>query len=210
MLGTMTNERELKFSTTGDVPPDEEELAAALSRAGFELGPSTTLYNKDRYFDDARLSLSRAGLAVRRRMSEGRMLATLKTRGRVEGALHDREEIELAMDGPEWPLPIRNRIAMVTFPGLLQPHTIVETERVRYAVLARGKPLALLAFDTVSARPQQGDRSVGFEEIEIEALGSAKAETLQRIAGAVAETLPLSSNTTTKLERVRELLLLGD
>jgi inorganic triphosphatase YgiF len=203
-------ERELKFSTAGANPPGEEELAEALAREGFELGPAAVVHNKDRYFDDARLSLSRAGLALRRRMSEGEMLATLKTRGSVTVALHDREEIELPMDGREWPKPILDRVATVTVPGLLQPHTLVETKRHRFAVLHGGRPVAVLAFDKVTARSQHGERSVGFDEVEIEAHGATDGATLERIAGAVAEVVALTPNALTKLERVRELLMLGD
>jgi inorganic triphosphatase YgiF len=203
-------ERELKFSTAGTTPPSEQELAEALARAGFDLGPVTIVHNKDRYFDDARLSLSRAGLALRRRMSEGEMLATLKTRGSVAGALHDREEIELPMDGREWPKAILDRVAVVTVPGLLQPHTVIETKRQRFAVLREGRPVAVLAFDKVSARSQHGERSVGFDEVEIEAHGHTDDATLERIAGAVAEVVALTPNAVTKLERVRELLMLGD
>jgi triphosphatase len=203
-------ELELKFSTPRRDPPDEFELSAALSRAGFELGPGTRVDNKDRYFDDPRLSLSRAGLALRRRMSEGRMVATLKTRGTVDGAIHDRDEIELPMEGQAWPRPILDRIAVVTAPGLLEPHTLIETGRLRFAVLEAGKPVAVLAFDSVIASSQRGERSVGFEEVEIEAHGSTDRDVLGRIASAVAETMPLAENSATKLERVRELLMLGD
>lgn len=206
----VSNERELKFSTLREDAPNDVELGLALDRAGFELGPGARIRNKDRYFDDSRLSLSRAGVALRRRMSEGQMLATLKTRGRVDGALHDREEIELPMEGQEWPKPILDRIATVTAPGFLQPHTVIETERVRYAVLMQGKPVAQLAFDSVSARAQQGERSVGFDEVEIEALGSTPVDTLERIAGAVGELIALAPNSSSKLERVRQLLMVGD
>jgi inorganic triphosphatase YgiF len=206
----VSNERELKFTTPESSPPAEEDLAQALSRAGFELGPASRLRNKDRYFDDPRLSLSRAGLALRRRMSEGQMLATLKTRGLVAGALHDRDEIELPMDEQQWPAAILNRVAMVTAPGLLQPHTLIETDRVRYAVLGQGKPVALLAFDSVTARSQHGERSVGFEEVEIESHGPTPAATLELVAAAVGEVIPLTPGSASKLERVRELLMLGD
>ncbi|MEX2535682.1 MAG: CYTH domain-containing protein [Trueperaceae bacterium] len=206
----MAIERELKFSTPRDQPPSEEELRAALAGAGFDLGAAAGVHNKDRYFDDARLNLSRAGLALRRRMTEGQMLATLKTRGRVDGALHDREEIELAMEGQEWPQVIYNRIAAITAPGLVQPHTLVETERLRYAVLKDGRAAAVLAFDSVTARTQHGDRTVSFNEVEIEAHGNTDDATLDAIAAAVAEVIPLTPNSFSKLERVRELLMVGD
>ena len=206
----MTSERELKFSTQRDGAPTDAELGAALSSAGFDLGPVAHVHNKDRYFDDARLSLSRAGLALRRRMTEGQMLATLKTRGLVQGALHDREETELPMDGRAWPKPILDRIAAVTSPDLVKSHTVIETERVRYAVLEEGRTAALLAFDSVTARSQNGERSVSFDEVEIEAHGSTESETLERIAAAVDQVVTLTPNSTTKLERVRQLLMFGD
>lgn len=207
---SVPSELELKFSTPSEGPPSEDELRSALAAGGFELGPPLQVENKDRYFDDPRLSLSRAGLALRRRMSEGKMLATLKTRGTVDGALHDRDEIELPMEGQEWPRQILDRIVRVTSPSLLQPHTTVETERLRYGILREGRLVALLAFDSVSARSQRGERSVGFEEVEIEAHGRTDRGTLDLIAAAVAEVVPLSANSASKLERVRELLLIGD
>ena len=203
-------ERELKFSTTHSGPPDEAELRAALTAAGFELGPARTVIVKDRYFDDARLSLSRAGVALRRRMMDGQMLATLKTRGTVSGALHDRDELEMPISDQEWPKPIYDRIAVLTAPGLLQARTIIETERHSHAVLVDGAPVATLAFDAVTARPQNGKRSVSFDEVEIEAHGSTGAETLEAIAAAVESVAPLTANPSSKLERARELLLLGD
>lgn len=205
----MVNERELKFSTQLEGEPNAAELERSLAAAGFDLGPAARVYNKDRYFDDARLSLSRAGLALRRRMTDGEVVATLKTRGRVEGALHEREEIELPMEGREWPRPILDRIETITAPGMVQTHTIIETERVRYAVLEAGRPAAVLAFDSVTARTPHAERTVGFTEVEIEAHGPTGIDTLERIAGAVDEVVPLTANSTTKLERVRQLLMFG-
>ena len=206
----VANERELKFSSQLDRDPNESELAGALEAAGFVLGPATRIHNKDRYFDDARLSLSRAGLALRRRMSEGEVVATLKTRGQIVGALHDREEIELPMEGHAWPKPIRDRVETLTELGMIKTHTVIETERLRYAVLEGGRPVAILAFDSVTARTPQGERSVGFSEVEIEAHGPTEAGTLERIAQAVDRIVPLTANSSTKLERVRQLLMFGD
>ncbi|MEX2501073.1 MAG: CYTH domain-containing protein, partial [Trueperaceae bacterium] len=114
----MPTETELKFSRVDEHVPSEMELAAAFEAAGLRVGPAKRVLNVDRYFDDARASLARVGYALRTRMSDGAMLATLKTLGSVEGALHRRDELELplpedASGADPWPEAIAERVRMV-------------------------------------------------------------------------------------------------
>lgn len=205
----MSRERELKFSTTSEHVPATAELAPALERAGFELGQPALVQIRDRYFDDARASLARAGLALRRRMAEGRMVATLKDRGTVRDGMHDRSELELPLPQHGWPDAIAERVSVVTDPQSLKPYTVIDTEQCRWAVTREGRSVAVLTFDAVTAKQQHGERTVHFNEVEIEAVGAVQEEELRRIAGAVAEVVPLTPSDTTKLERARTLLLLG-
>jgi len=205
----VNSEHELKFSTPEEGAPDEAALREAVEAAGFELGPAVDVSHKDRYYDDSRLSLSRAGYALRRRMGEGKVVATLKTKGTVAGASHQRGELELPLEGNDWPKAIYDRIAPVCVPGYLQPQTVIETERVIYSVLEEGAVIAILSFDAVTGKAQNGTASVSFNEVEVEAKGEVEERKLEAIAQAVGQVLPLVPSESTKLERVRQLLMGG-
>lgn len=208
-VGPAPIERELKYGTAADAPPDLEDLARSLRHLGLEPAPPVVVRSRDRYYDDARLSLSRAGLALRRRLSEGSAVATLKSRGVVRGALLEREELELPLAGNDWPKPILDRVARCTAPGLLQPHTVIDTERSRFALMEGERPVALLCFDSVSGRSQNGVTEVGFAEVEIEAVAGTDVDLLTRIGEALTDLLSLTPDPVNKLDRVRELLMLG-
>lgn len=211
----MPSERELKFSRSDERVPSSAELAPHLEAVGLALGPATHVVQKDRYYDDARASLGRAGLALRQRMSEGAVVATLKSAGAVEGALHEREELELpvpadASAGEPWPHEIAERVRMVTDPRTLKAIFELNTERVVFDVLDGEAAAAQLSFDAVRARRPGGSNSAHFDELEVEAIGEAPAELLERVAAALQEVLVLTPASHTKLERARALLMLID
>jgi inorganic triphosphatase YgiF len=206
----MAVELELKFSSDGRVP-DRQELADALEHLGLAVGEASTSFIKDRYFDDPRASVTRAGLAVRRRMADGKMLATLKTRGHVSGALYQREEIEEPLPDRGWPQAIHDRISLVTDPAALKPYTVLDNQRTTLPLLRDGRTVATLAFDSVTAGLQSGGGKVHFAEVEVEAAEpvadpAAAAELLDGIGQALAGILPLRAGTLTKLERAQALL----
>lgn len=211
----MATELELKFTTDGSPLPPRDALTAALAARGITVAGVAVEHVKDRYFDDARASLSRAGLALRRRMRDGRMLATLKSRGAVAGSRHLREEIELPLPERGWPPEIEARISMVTDVGALKPYTVLDSERTVFRLAdATGTTRALLSFDLVTARFQHGDLKVEFLEIEVEAAGedaTAAADLFLQEAASTLETLvPLVPSPFTKLERAQALLLGAD
>jgi inorganic triphosphatase YgiF len=98
----MPLEQELKFSLIDDIPrPDE--LQTIFKQAGLEIVSQGTQKHFDVYFDDPKESLRKAGIALRKRRSANKMVATLKTNATVSGELHKREETELEMLGNTWP-----------------------------------------------------------------------------------------------------------
>ena len=202
----MPTERELKFTVDVERAPSDDALLAAFEGAAMRLEARGTLTHADRYYDDPRLSLSRSGVALRRRIGGGRILATLKTHGRVVGALHEREEIELPMEGRAWPDPIRDRVARITDPEALKGRFELETARRRFMVHGPEGELAELSIDQVEASRPTGGRSVRFAEIEIEDRGGGTAS-LERIAARLAEFVDLRPSDETKLEKARRLLL---
>ena len=214
----MATETELKFSLVDEQVPAAEELAAALEAHGFSVAAASTTVHKDRYYDDPRLSLARAGYALRRRMADGELLATLKTLGSVEGALHRRDELELPIEGGAdpwnpWPEPIAERLRVVTDVRSLRGTFELTTERTSFPLHEHGRTVAVASFDDVAARRPSAERSVHWNELEIESaadLGPDAAEAvLSRAAEGVAALLALVPTSHTKLERARALLMLG-
>jgi inorganic triphosphatase YgiF len=209
-------ETEAKYSLATDEVPQPEELDAAFVAVGLRVGPPTTVVHKDRYYDDARLSLARAGYAVRRRMAEGELLATLKTLGTIQGALHRREEIELPI--PEssdpwdpWPEPIAERIRTVTDPRGLRGTVELVIERTSFEVREGDRTVAVASFDAVAARKPQGERSAHWNELEVEVAPDAPdpEALVARAAEALGRLMPLVPSPQTKLERAQAVLVLG-
>lgn len=205
----MPTERELKFSIDADRAPSDESVVGAFAGTDLRLEPRGKLAHTDRYYDDPRLGLSRAGVALRRRIGGGRIVATFKTRGRVVGGLHEREEIELPMEGRAWPDPILDRVSAITDVEALKGRFELETARRRFVVHGLDGELAEVSIDRVEASRPTGGRTVGFAEIEIEDRGGG-AQALERIAARLAEIVDLQPSDETKLEKARRLLLGAD
>ena len=202
-------ERELKFSLLDETFPATDDLRAAFEQAGYHLVAEGEVAQQDRYYDDMSSSLKKRGLALRRRTVDGASVATLKRQGKVTGALHERDEIELPLKGGSWPGPIHRVVAALTDPADLRSRLDLSTRRLRYRVRKADSDLALLVFDEVEASYPLSDQSVHFTEAEIEAVGEAHANTLQVIADIVDRLVRLSPNTASKLERAEALLSLG-
>jgi len=223
----MATETEAKYSLMSEHVPSAAELSAALAEVGLETGPARHVVNKDRYYDDARLSLARSGFALRRRMADGQLLATLKTLGTVEGAVHRRDEIELPIPDDAdpwepWPTPIADQVRTVADPRSLRGTFELVVERVSFELIERGRAVAVASFDDVAARRPSAERSVHWNELEIETVtgdaasggappltGEAVADVLERAATAIDRVVTLVPSSQTKLERAQALLMLG-
>jgi inorganic triphosphatase YgiF len=169
-----------------------------------------TAVHVDRYYDDDAGALAAAGVALRRRETGGTTLAAVKTLGTVEGALHVRDEIEAAVVGDDWPVPIARRLAEHVALWQLRPRVELTTERTTYQVVHEGRPVALLAFDEVRARTPGAEREALFAEAEVEALGDPTSDAVLAGAAEVVErVVRLTPSAVTKLQRAEALLSLG-
>ncbi len=202
----MPLERELKYSLLDPYAPAPVELEAAFEAAPFTAAELHEQRVIDRYFDDDRRSLKGAGMALRQRSIDGRHLATLKTRGSVDGALHERDELELPSDHRGWPAAIVDRLRGVVRPEDLRPLLEVHALRRRFRVTEGDVAVALLSFDAVEARAPDGEHSAHFDEVEIEAAEGVPAATLEAIAERLGQVVALTATGTTKLERAEALL----
>jgi len=204
----MAIERELKFSLV-DAPPAAAEVVRAFRGSPFELEPLGSRTHVDRYYDDAGRSLAASGVALRRRRTGATELATLKWAGTVDGAKHEREEIEAATLGEGWPAVVLERLALHLDGGHVQdlrPRLELTVDRATYAVRRGGALVATLMLDDVSARYPDGDHQALFWEAEVEGHDvSVLADVVDRLALVVVLT-PSSAN---KLERAEAMLELG-
>lgn len=76
------------------------ELLRLRDLAGYTLIPTAAAHVADRYFDTADGRLLAAGYACRLRTEGASVLATLKSLGGVQGAVHHRDEQEVQL--PAW------------------------------------------------------------------------------------------------------------
>ncbi|MDR9392365.1 MAG: CYTH domain-containing protein, partial [Trueperaceae bacterium] len=203
----MKTERERKYLRPAGDPPDRAALTEAWAPWGLEVGDAVHLEHRDRYYDDPRLSLQRAGFALRRRTGEGRVVATLKTLGTVQGAEHVRGELEVVLDAdaPQgWPTGIADAVGTVTDPGALHVVMALDVVRTDRPVLRGGVRVATLSFDTVAARKPGQDRRVAWSEVElewVEDVADDASEALAGGAGALAAAFGWTASDRTKLER---------
>ncbi len=208
-------ERELKYSLVD--PPPAPAVVVALGHPGpYAFVEAGAGVHRDRYYDGAAGQLRRAGWALRQRRAlapgagdEPAVVATLKGAGRVNGALHEREEFEAPMEGRAWPLPIARRVTAHVALRDLRPQLTLEVDRTSYRVTFEGRAVASLSFDRVTVRLPGGDRSAHFDEVEIEALGERGTGALQGIVDLLDPLARLTPSSVTKLERAAALLALG-
>ena len=134
-----------------------------------------TRQQQDRYFDTKALALAASGAALRTRQHGEGAKICWKGRGRVEGALHEREEIEI-----DWPTGAEPRRAAELPPSLrdrVEPFTLREklravltlatTRQIRRCGGTDGRESFEVVLDEVVAEDGAGARHE-FREVEIE------------------------------------------
>ncbi len=201
-------ERELKYSLV-DPPPAVADVVAAAGAGPYAFADAGMTVHLDRYFDDEAGRLARAGLALRRRAAEGRVVAALKTLGSVTGAFHEREELEAPMTGDDWPMPLARRLTHHVALWQLRPRIELTVERSLFHVVFEGRPVAHLSFDEVRARYPENEREALFGEVEVEARGDVPLEVLTDAVALIDGLVRLTPSGVTKLQRAEALLALG-
>lgn len=210
-MGAMPYECELKFSLL-DAAPADERVVDAFRGSAFALEARGTRRLLDAYVDTPEALLRGAGVALRRRQVDGVRVATLKTLGRVAGALHEREELETPLlPGEDWPAAVLTRLRELVEvdPRRLRTQVLIRTERRVFEVRQSGARVAELCFDEVSARAPDEEREALFREAEIEAAEGVEPARLEAIVTRLARAVTLTPSGVTKLERAEALLSLG-
>lgn len=209
-----------------------DDADSSLQRAGWALrkrrtsGASSERTNSTA--EDAAASGPASGSASG---SVSRTVAALKGAAQLDGALHSRPEIEIELDvhaqpGSDWPAEILAALPPLTDPLRLRALVELRVRRVVVPVVRAGVAVAELSFDeVVCSVPDSGPMTAAgatleetphftFHEVEIEALDDdsdgpadpSSLASLEQVAAAVKELLPLTQSSTSKLERATTLL----
>jgi CHAD domain-containing protein len=128
--------------------PDWETLARLLgltALGGYELRPAGKQELVDRYYDTPERAVGRGGYALRLRENKrkGRWRGTVKGLGSADGAVHEREEHEVELQGSllpaEWPdCPARDVALRLMGAAALEELFAVEQRRVKREIWGNG------------------------------------------------------------------------
>ena len=88
-------EIEAKFAVTDTTVIEQLKIVETID--AFQIAPGKTVRVRDAYLDTRDRRLLAAGYACRRRKQDGQLLITLKQIRSVEGAIHEREELEIVL-----------------------------------------------------------------------------------------------------------------
>ena len=187
--------------------PDEAAFArlARIERMGhLRIEARGPYLQQDTYVDTRSLRLFRAGYACRLRHIAHRAFATLKGLGGADGALHEREEIEIELDNPSIGALLRlgeppgRQVRQIAGDETVVPLFTLVTLR-RAALVADGARRCFdMALDRARFFGPQGE--LVLLELELESLDGDRA-LLENMASRLRLRYGLGASTLSKFER---------
>lgn len=189
----MARERELKLAV--------EEASSArilewLNSSGATARPTERLCNT--YFDTPDGQLNRRRVALRVRQSGTEYIQTLKTKGAISAGLHDRQEWDWSISGPQLDLAQLAESPIAEFTRLAALEPVFTTDFERDAWLWRNEHLAIeFALDRGTAGA--GSRAAPICEVELELKGG-EATGLAEQAAALSQICAVFLNPISKAE----------
>lgn len=162
-------------------------LMQAPELAGFHLEPLPPAHLRDVYLDTAAADLLRLGYAFRIREQDGDVVATIKSLGGADGALHRRLELEAALGGPleDGRLPhVPDGPLREALDGLVGDAPLRELTRLRQYRTPRvafdgARLVGVLSLDVVAHEAPSGLHVSN--EVEVELADSGREEDLFRL-----------------------------
>jgi inorganic triphosphatase YgiF len=187
--------------------PTEAAQIEALDWTPYQLGTGHAVQQHDTFFDTPDLALSKTRHAVRLRQGGTTSVVTLKGPGKVEGGVHEREELELPTTGnalEEWPSAIHARLQQLIGVQPMQPLLEVRNHRRIWPLLRDAQTIGEVALDegSIVAREQQEP----MHELEIELKGGSRDD-LTALIAMIRQHLPAQPEDRSKF--ARGLALLG-
>lgn len=163
----------------------------------------------DTYLDTKERAILQNGYACRRRAEDEGVRIALKSLGQVSGAIHHREELELALseDMPpiEWPhSPVRSTVLEITNQQVLVPLVTLNQSRIVYQIERNGHALAEMSLDSVVLAYK--DQVCANYELELELHKESEEAWLARLADHFEQKWHLTPAINSKFERALILI----
>ena len=199
-------EIEAKYTTSD--PSQFARLLKADTLGDYSLKPIEEQHITDHYMDTLHHAIWQDGYACRMREKNGEWFVTVKGRGGVEGAIHQREEYEMAVqpDTPpqQWPDgPARNLILSLTHSLPLNELCVIRQHRTLRVVCQSKRIVGELSLDVVEIEADN-QRETGYEvEIELEQGGTLED---LLVLGDILQTYGLCPESRSKFERALALI----
>ena len=198
----MPAEIELKLSIS---PENVPKLARIQQLKSATRGRAVTTKLYSIYYDTPEFALRDQGAALRLRRAGSRWVQTLKTAGRVEAGLHQRDELETPAAGPD---PQLHRAGPVQRRARCWPIPSSRSSCARCSSRSSSAPRASSSlspapgssFAWIAARSLAGDAQLPISEIELE-LKSGPPLALLDFALGLLEQVPLRLEAASKAER---------
>lgn len=197
---------EIEAKLTLSAPTNSEQIEA-LDWTPYQLGPGHQVQQHDTFFDTPDLALSQTRHAVRLRQGGTTPVVTLKGPGKVEGGVHEREELELPTTGnatDQWPQEIQARLQQLIGAQPIQPLLEVHNYRRTWVLLRDNQPIGEVALDEGSIIA--GGQQEPMHELEIELKGGHRDD-LTTLIHVIQQHLPAQPEDRSKF--ARGLTLLG-
>ncbi len=159
---------------------DSRAIARLTQLGPYPVRPRGAVRLHSTFLDTPSLTLAHNGVALRLRRQGRRWEATLKGAGPVEGTVHERPELTVALpSAPALPFvsppgPLHTRLAALIAGRQLTPILVSEIHRRRFDVLPPDpavppEPIAELVVDRVHLRaPLGGQPETSYCEVEVE------------------------------------------
>jgi len=176
--------------------------------AGFVLSAGRVKQVRDTYLDTVGQLILSAGYACRRREQSEGILITLKGLGGAQGAVHQREELEVLMpsDLPpaQWPhSPVRGRVLRLIGPAPLLPLFELQQTRTVRLMTRDERRIAELSLDDVHVKA--GNREQAYLELEVELKSQGTENDLSAIVACLRDEWKLKPEPLSKFERALAL-----
>jgi len=199
---------EIEAKYTVPNPVVFEQLLARAALGDYELRLAPEQHLLDHYLDTAERLMLRGGYACRLRESATGWRATMKSLGRAEGAVHQREEYEVDVPPNAQPLawpasPARDLALQLSQRRPLLKLFVIRQRRHKRSVWHGAQSVADLSLDVIEI--EAGVRLASGYELEIELTQAGTLDDLKALGTTLAE-YDLSPQPRSKFERALELL----
>ncbi len=184
----MAKEIELKLSLITDDTNRVFDLPLLMYSSEHRLYDLETIY-----YDTTDCQLAQQGLALRIRKSDEGWVQTVKTQGRSEQGLHERDEYSVVLNRPIIDLSqiehegIAHQLADIVKAHEIKPLFTTHFSRSAWILNVDANHQVEMVFDQGEVRI--GDQALPINEIELELQHGKAIEILYQLAGTIAQSL---------------------